>query len=397
MNFQYSSQNFKQTQSNVINIPPSKKFFIYSAVILCGIYFPMFLFDEKLSGILSIITVFFCGSLLFASSKKTSVLVSTGIILFFIISLFNSLRAAALFLCLLIAVGAGGYLIFLSNRKNAWLFPLLPVISFAMVFVISKDLMLSSLSLMPYPAVFVQGIMLRRKASKLSTVGLCSLTLIVTLVIAITLYLISINASISDFIEAIDILRGRLVDFFAEYHITGADGKKIYLFQSSNREEVRFALAAVIDNLFNILPAILTIVITAFFYLTHSYSISLCENSLIKDELSPEMKELSVPLSVSVVFLAAFAISLTTDASGKDMLPTVVARNIYMILSPPLFIMGLSKIIKFVKGITSKTWIIIVIAAIFVSVISISATLCVFLGAGALIVDSAKKWADKGT
>lgn len=395
MNFQHSDVGVKHAPGKLKNIPPLKKILICLAVVLCGIFLPLFLFNENLSGLLSIITVFFCGSLLFASSRKASVLVSTGIVLFLLVSLFNSFSTASLFLCMLTAVGAGSYLAFLSERKNVWLFFMLPVFSFSAVYLITGSLMHALLSLLPYPAIFAQTLMLKRKASKLSSVAVCSLTMIVTLAAAVALYLVSINAGISDLVEAIDILRDRLVEFLADYHIEGPDGTKIYLIQSSDRESVRFVIAALIDNLFNIIPAAVTILIMAFFYLAHSYSISLCENSTDYDLISPKMRTLDVPLSVSVVFLVAFAISLTTDASGNDMFPTVVARNIYLILSPPLFVTGLSKIMGFIKSISSKNWILIITIAVMVLLMSISVTVCIFLGAGILIVNSAKKWADR--
>ena len=385
----FNSENFNTgfNKQKVNSIPVLSKIVVYMTVVIFSAYIPVLMFYEMTANVMAILITVVCAVFLFLTVRRIDVLLPALLVSLLLVSVTGSITVTALFLGFLVAVGAASFVFSADTGKNLFFTIIMPVMSYFLSFAMTRDFGLSAISLTVYPVILVQGFMLRRRKDKLATIYSALAASVATLALALAVYMIGTNSGISFITGFIAQIRQQAANALAEYHVTDMFGESVYLFDSLTNAQ------AYVDSLFNILPALIFIAMFLIILLTYNYSVALTQSMGYAQRLRSNMLIIKPGVSAAAVFFAAFAISLTTDSTGNVLYPSTVAQNIYLILSPSLFIAGMSFIMSLIKKSRRGFWILILIPIVLFSLYSILIAALVFIGAAYLIIDYAGKWA----
>lgn len=286
-----------------------------------------------------------------------------GVISFFT----SSLTPAAVLICLVFAVGAGGFLVSVLPKKALLLSLLIPVAVYSITAAATLDPLAGCLGLIPFPAMAVMGLGTRNSASRedgLTRVGvicLTSATLLLTLggAVLLSLLLTVENFSFNRIPEILEAFRAAYIEeIITEYNEELAtleipEGTSPQVVELLTRKMTHKEAANMVNTTFNLLPCIIVTIINVAVALsqmiTHAALCAFGHGNSVTDRV----KAFRMSLISCIVFTAAYfttlGFALDLAAGSESTLGGVIALNIFVILTPGLAFSGLLRIVEWLR------------------------------------------------
>jgi hypothetical protein len=273
----------------------------------------------------------------------------------------------------------------ISRKKGGGLsIPFIAVLSFVISLLITGDPLVSTLALIPLPTAIALGICNRKKLSKTSAtiVGTVCITLTALLIIAIVIFSEYGRITIETIRTAASDL-GYTLSYYTE--------QRIVLMGNVITPELRLSIAELLDSFINSLPG--AVVATAFICAYICHSMSLAASERLGEDVS-QRNYMTASLVTSLVFIRAYLVTFTTNASGKVSFAAIVANNIAVMLIPCLFVIGLKaiRIIPFKFGLIGLLIVIAIIIIMFLP-FSSAPTVLALTGAFFIVIEAIDAWA----
>ncbi len=364
---------------------------VFSCVtLLVGNIFPSDYLGLLVSVAMPVVGIAICAKLTAGIKPLVPYCVITAIIL--LMGADISVSSAIAVMMLLFAATA-----YLLRNKFWWLSVLACAATFAITYLLTESLLLALVSIACFPVSVALYLSFEKKQQRVGAVCSMSVTLGVTLALLFLAFIYKAEGSIS-----FEILRNFFDGLKSELIVTITDAVVAASEQLEAAISTPDALAittSAVTLVFNLLPAVVTILLFIISYVTHSLYISVISHTVEDNKEIIHAISFKMSVTSAILFLVAFFAALILDYEGQG-LYAAAAQNIYMILFPGLslitfgFIGGLSKrrgascltsliyfailgLILFIPGVAAE------IAA---AVISISA----FVGAVLVIISAVK-------
>lgn len=347
-------------------------------------------FKLLLSVAMPVLGIMVCAKLTASIKPLIPYCVITGLILF----MGANLTVSSAIAVSLLLFAASAYLL----RNKFWGLAILAAIaSSAITYVLTKNVLLALTSTVFLPTAIALYLSFEKKMHRVNAVCAISVTLGISLTLLFLVWLYTKEGSISLSVlrNFFDTLREGLTTSISNALVQASAQLEATISATDALALTTSALALV----FNLFPAIATILLFVISYVTHSLYVSIVAHTV--DDNNEIMHAISFKMSVTsaILFLVAYFGALILDYEGLSLYATA-AQNIYLMLFPGLslitfgFIGHLSKskgascltsfiyfaifgLILFVPGIA---------ASIAGGVISISA----FVGAVLVIISAVK-------
>lgn len=286
-----------------------------------------------------------------------------GVIVFFT----SSLIPAAVLLCLVFSVGAGGFLVSVLPRKALLLSLLIPAAVYGITAAATLHPVAGCLGLIPFPAMVALGLGTRHSASRengLTRVGvlcLTSATLLVTLAgaVLLSLFLTVDGFNVLNIPEVLEAFRAAYIEeIITEYNLqlesleipAGTSPEVIELL--TQRMTYKEA-ANMVSMVFNLMPAVVVILINLTSLLAQLLTQAALRTFGHEASVTDRVKAFRMSLVSCVVFTAAYftvlGFILDLGAGSESSLGGVIALNIYAILLPGMAFAGLLRLVEWVR------------------------------------------------
>ncbi len=322
-------------------------------------------------------------------THKTFFTVCMTLALFFAFSVTSSPVIPAVVISSIIIFAFGGFVVSVCKKNLRWVLILIPCVAYIGAYSMTGDPIISLAAVIVTPSIFAFG-MLQRKNYDRKSIILVSTVLLLALTLAFSVLLLWHNncldfSLISDMISEI---RNETISYLKELTVE-IGGKSATVFDSEYIESY-------VINAFNMLPSIITVAVFIITFISHTVLIAIYKNSDFELMATQKSTSISVSIYAAVLFVASYILSLTTDVAGDPTLLSAVCGNLRIILTPALFIVGLSAvgvIIRKLRGFGFFFMLLLILAVFMLSsyiILIISA-----VGAFYIIIKSIDAWASK--
>lgn len=283
-------------------------------------------------------------------SAVSLLLVST----FCIVVFTASFASGAIFLGLIVSVGAAALL--LNTSKYPFAVPLVHLLAAVSVFFVTHSPVLSLTVFATLPAAFLLAIFVKRDASRTSAICAAEAGLLLVLIGVIAYFLMGecqrLGVSVNEYI---DLLRADAVALLRE-------GKQMLLeslleIETADEKELLAAFAkiddatmrAAVDQVINILPAMICIVCSIVAYEAHLFLGVAYRAIGWQKAMSPEARVFTMSIPAALLFFVSFILSFFSNGA----MIFAVADNLKLILFPGFCLVGmgsLSRSLRQAKG-----------------------------------------------
>ena len=359
-------------------------------LLLCAIYLPMSLSGNVAVDRIASLVSLMCFVLLFMGAKKISH-VFPAIAIYFVLFLSTMTHTiGSVVLVVFTAVSFGANELILS-RDKIWrlvgLFAILPI-AFGATYLLTQDLPLSSLAVVPFVLLSLLAISVKNKMNRKDGIVLLSGGVIGMCVIALAIYMLISKLSFVDIQAAyagtrdsfINYVTGLTVDF---------NGETVSMFT-----DVALARELMI-SMSNALPSVLVIATIVFFFFLYNYQCSMLEKAGAVEYITKDIMEIKISAAAAAVYLIAFVLSITTDSYGGEPFGSVVCKNIYMILTPALAYSGVKSVKYFIKKKRIRIGFLLILLLGLLAMTGYLFNILSLLGIICIFAKNAKEWAEK--
>ena len=294
----------------------------------------------------------------------------------------------------LLLIAAAAYLF----HNKLWLLAVLACgASITATYMLTKNALVTACSAVFLPVAFALCLSFKKKLQRVGTVCAMSVTLGATLLLLLAAFIYSSTGSFSPAVIRgfFDSLRESLIVFVSDTLVAAS----AQLEATISTADALSVTSTAITMMFNLFPAVFTIVLFVISYVTHSLYISIISPTV--DDQKEIIHAISFKMSVTsaILFLIAYFAALILDYEGLGLF-AAAAQNIYLMLFPGLSLITFGFIGQFSKNkgascLTSLLYFVIfglilfipgVAAEIAGALISISA----FVGSVLVIVSAVK-------
>lgn len=268
----------------------------------------------------------------------------------------NSLLPAGLLCGLVFTVSEGSLLIALQPKGRTAILPLIPLLGYGSVLLLSRDPIASLSVLLPWPAAWALAIGTRRSAASEegpNRVGvICGTALALGLTAAALLAVALLKAldtpELSALTQAMEQLRLDLIrEFYAEPMPEGLSAELIELWEEMHTYA---NIENTVNSIINLLPAIVTVIALVIATACQSVQHAALRAFGYEECLTDRVKAFEMSLLACVVFLIA-TLSMLLDTGTTSSFFGAVAQNLYIILLPGLALAGL---LRMTRSLTKK-------------------------------------------
>ena len=222
---------------------------------------------------------------------------------------------------------------YLMRNKFWWLSVLAAAGTFAIAYVLTESLLLCLASIVFLPVSLALYLSFEKKMQRVGAVCAMSTTLGIAIILLFLAFIYKTEGAVS-----FDILRSFFDALKSELIVTVTNALVLASEQLeagiSTPDALEITTSAV-TLIFNLLPAVLTVLLFIVSYVTHSLYISVISHTV--DDNKEIIHAISFKMSVTsaILFLVAFFVALILDYEGEGMY-AAAAQNIYMMLFPGL-------------------------------------------------------------
>ena len=323
---------------------------ILLATILVGTSFcavqPTFVGNAQIAEIFSSVCIILLVVYLWRVTRGgRGILILTIVVGFFLYGRTGSLLPAGLFCGILFSISQGALLLAVQPKEKLPFFPLVPVLAYAAVTLLSMDPLGAMAALIPYPPMIVLALATRASAEKedgpTRTGVICttSVALGVSLGGMILLSLIR-HYGTSNLSVILEHARQAVMDYTLSLDLSDVlTSEQLEIMQELlSYENVKNA----VNSLFNLLPALFAIAVMIPAAGCQSFLFSSLKAFGYGDSVTPQVKAFRMSTISCVVFLVAYA-AVWLDNAVVSSLAGTIAQNIYLLLLPGLALAGTSR------------------------------------------------------
>ena len=274
-----------------------------------------------------------CSIFIIATAKKKIPALLLLLLLFGVFGLPNGLPLITLILALVVGTGTFSWLIAYSGSPYL---AIIPVLAYSATAIISKNWFGSLLALIFALPALALAHSLTAKSNRMGAICLTSGAFIITLVAAIFFSMLYFNGEIR-----FDVLReysrnftDTLKNTFMSYEVELISGAKEPLFSDVEA----YNMASRIVTLF---PAIAVLFFNVITFFAQHLQFTLVKATLPEDTITVKMAVFILSPGAGIVYLLSFLVSSMVDSSHLGNTVSTVCQNVFMILTPALFIMGI--------------------------------------------------------
>lgn len=256
-----------------------------------------------------------------------------------------SLIPTTVLLCIVFAVGEGATLLATLPKKQAWIFPLIPLLAYAVAAAVSRSLLAALTVLIPLLPMLVLAWGTRNSAAKedgLTRVGvLCatSLALLLSFLVAVLAYLYcqlgTLNLTVIG--ELVEAYRTAYVDAILAIPLPeGTTEEMKELLSPKNVENL-------VNSMINLLPALTVITVNVTVAVAQLISHASLRAFGFEASITDRVRTFRMSLISCLVFIVSYFIVILSG-SEESTLASTVATNVYLILLPGLALAGLLRV-----------------------------------------------------
>lgn len=254
----------------------------------------------------------------------------------------DSLIPAGALCGLLFAMGEGSFLLTVQPTRKLTLFPLIPILAYALTAALSRDLPGSVAVLVPYPPMIALALGTRACAAdeegptRTGVIAGASLALGLSMGGMIALSVIR-HQGTADVTLLLDNARQAMIEAMLSVEIPAdlpADT------QAALKELFSYATVEnAVNATFNLLPALFAVAVMALVTVSQALLLGTLRTFGQADSITPRVREFRLSVVACAVFLVSY-LYVWLDKSVFSSLAGVVVQNIYVILLPGLAIAG---------------------------------------------------------
>ncbi|MBE6602106.1 MAG: DUF2232 domain-containing protein [Ruminococcaceae bacterium] len=362
------------------SLPPmQKRFAVVTAIVffLSSLCLTLCVYEW---GVILLFVALFAYVIWIARSPKIAVWVLSGAI--FLILLSSTLLLGTLFLSMVVGCMSGAFLL-TTRRLPLPLIAALPVVAIAVSVAVTGSIGIALCSVAFVPASILLAVATRRHFARTSVLCFAIGGFLLTAGIALAALVYDATGSLSrDSLQhCVEVCRNGLMEFFVQLRTevlaliaetdAGEEGQKL-------QQEISTALSddtlrAIIRALFNLLPAILTVVAAVIAFLGQILLLSSYHTAGLDRVLTPKARTLTVSLSAAIIFLVCFLLLFILP----DSMALAVVQNICLILTPILLLVGVQTLVAMITKAKGAMKILLILG--------VGAMVCCFSG-GMLLV-----------
>ena len=249
----------------------------------------------------------------------------------------------------LFAVGEGSVLLAVQPKSRLTWFPLIPMAAYAVTALVSRDLVGSLASLVPFPPMLVLALATRSSAGRedgLTRVGvICatSLTMGVSLgaMILLSVYRLLGTLEPAALLEAVEAARLYLIESISSAEIPEGLNEETL---AEVKEMLSYAnVENLVNSAFNLLPACFVVAVNLMATVAQSIQHASLRAFGFEKSISARVTAFRMSLVSCLIFFAAYVVALL-EGTDTSTLAGTVAQNVYIILMPGLALAGLLRI-----------------------------------------------------
>lgn len=356
--------------------------------LLCGMYTTALIFGKlPLDTVSSLVTII-AFIMLILSTKKWTHMIWAGAVYLLTFAFTSSVTVAAASVLMISTVISGAYLLTVGSGFYIGIYLATIPTSYLISLVLTRDYIISLSSLACYPVAICLGLCTRKMQNRKPALIATAASLAASSALIAGIMMIKNNVGLENIKPTIEWIKDSIVKYMSEYKIMTIEGE-VNLFK-----EAEF-IHEYIDGLVNIVPGTLIVIFIALAFGLEYTLFSMLKRDMLIEYMTSEVTEIEISGLCAGVYLVAFVLSFTTNSEGNVMLGSVIMQNIYLALSPALVYVACKSIMGFFEKRRMRPGMLLVIPAVLLVMYGLlSVTLC-FLGATAIIIASAKQYADK--
>lgn len=271
-----------------------------------------------------------------------------------------SLEAGLALLCPILIMGLGAYLI--STYRSRWLV-LIPVAAYVVAFVMCRDVTLSLLSLIAFPAAGILAHQTMRNQSRVSAI--CMTTLIYGLCLAFGYVLLARREGVTISFDAmatmLDATREQIIDATLSTEPLMQMLDKAYAGTGLASRDV---VVSLVNLIFNMLPGMVIVLINLMTYTAQLTCTRAYVGTGAKQLLSRTAQLFILSIPAGLIYIFCLAVSLFSGASN---IFTAVVHNLLIILLPGMTLVGIFKLAADLKHGISRLWMLILIGCAIIA------------------------------
>lgn len=313
---------------------------------------------------------------------------------FGIVALTSSVALGAVFLGLIVGVGASAFLINLLPRPylavSVYLIAALAVLAY------TGSAPLALLALATLPAAVLLAVFTKRNANRTSAILACEVGLLAVIAVAAAYWLMqrsrAYDVSVAVYVES---LREEAVALLQAAKQTVLDA--LLQVQTANTQALTdtFAkiddatLRALIDQLINLLPGVICIVCSIVAYEAQLFLAFAYRTVGHGDEIKPQARVFTMSIPAAVLFFVSFVLSLFSNGS----LAFAVIDNLKLILFPGFFLLGIGALSQVLRRTAGGVRVALLLGGVALLCCSLSGaiSLVALFGANRVILGSLEK------
>ncbi len=388
LNYRFRKATLSHPAANQTARGPMTSALIALTVLTSSLALPLLLLASPHAVTISWIICVLCAVSLALLVRKTRVLILCAIVLLITISLTGSPVLPAFAFGTVISVGVGAAMLCASRGRKLLLPLILPVLSFAISYLATLNIMEAIASLVIYAPVIALAVSSRADLKKTTRIALCGgvMALIVVFSAGDLIYSFYGELTVASIAHAFDDLAETIV-FLIEYYLNMLGNVEV---TEALLREVRVA----IDTFINLSLGLVCASSLIFAYLAQAIELCAFETFGHTHLVTEKATTMTASAVSAGVFVLAHVFSFTTDASANVSFVAIVATNLYTMLAPLFIYMGLTTALELPRrhgfaGILLSG--IIVIAAFTIP--SSFITILALVGAFAVIIAQVDRWA----
>lgn len=320
------------------SLPAFASLLMFLTATLAFLTLPLLISGSPFSAPIAwVVCILSAGVLLFSVRKASGAMIA-GLILIFFVSFTGSPQLPALILGSVLAIASGTALI-CEGKGARLLFPaLIPLLSYALSYAITGDLLISCLALTLALPMWILGLGCRFKMKRTNVIVLCTA---MTVILFTALGAVGIYSLYGELSRA---CISALTDSIGEAFLKYTEQTITEVMKTEVTQPLRREIISVFNTYVNMFPGLLVASVLIAVYAAQSVACQLLSSFGLDRCLNDRMLKLSVSVEAAVLFLVAHVLSFTTTSSGGISFVAVVANNVSIMLMPALLMMGIETI-----------------------------------------------------
>jgi len=315
-------------------------------ILMCVIYsalLPCTLSASKLTEVLAWIICVLCAAFAVLFTKKFSTLIITVFLISMSSAISGLVIPVAFIMGTVFSIGAYACLVAVGKRSHYVFLAGCPILAYVFSLVLSGDIIFSFTCILWMSPALALGLATRdRKGRTKAIFEFCVWFVLCALLTAAT-YTYAAHGSFapSAFVSTAREMRQAFIDFFAgQIALAG----KIELSKAIMHE-----LSSLADLYINIISGIFVAAFCILGFLACKIMTAILERYEFNATATPCKSKISVSVTASIIFIAAYVLSSASSSSGSVSMIATVAQNLCIMFVPALTVIGVYAIAAVVK------------------------------------------------